>query len=393
MERYRRVAGVGDSGEIHRNRVASDPHPPPFALPGRARSRAAGSFAPPARSPLETDWTARRHGSNRLAVQLRRIAGSDSAKLQRVPSLVAIGNFDGVHRGHAAVLAAAASEALQGGVRPRVLTFDPHPAQVLGRGSMPVLTTSGRKVSLLLRASPELEVVVEPFTLELSRSSPEDFARDVLAERLQARVVIVGENFRFGRDRRGDLGLLRSVGRSLGFDAHALPLVSDSEGLFSSTRVRDALKRGDLEAAERCLGRPHSLSGRVVHGDGKGRSIGVPTANLDAVPEALPPYGVYACLVDQEDDSGEGRALARGVLNIGVRPTREAGFSVEVHLLDFQGDLYDARLRVHLIEGIRDEKRFSSIEALTLQIHTDVSRARELLADRSVDPHGRGAWV
>jgi riboflavin kinase/FMN adenylyltransferase len=326
-------------------------------------------------------------------VQLRRIAGSDSAKLQRVPSLVAIGNFDGVHRGHAAVLAAARSEALQGGLRPRVLTFDPHPAQVLGRGVMPVLTTSGRKVSLLLRASPELEVIVEPFTLELSRSSPEDFARDVLAERLQARVVIVGENFRFGHDRRGDLALLRSLGRSLGFDAHALPMVSDSEGLFSSTRVRDALKRGDIDAAERCLGRPHSLSGRVVHGDGKGRSIGVPTANLDAVPEALPPYGVYACLVDQEESSGEGRALARGVLNIGVRPTREAGFSVEVHLLDFEGDLYGVGLRVHLVQRIRDEQRFSSLEALTRQIHGDVARARELLADRSIDPHGRGAWV
>jgi riboflavin kinase/FMN adenylyltransferase len=292
--------------------------------------------------------------------------------------LVVIGNFDGVHRGHRAVIESALQLSGEEGLRPLVLTFHPHPSEVLGRGARPVLTTIDRKVELLLGLGEELEVVVEPFTLELSRLSPREFARQVLVERLGAKVVIVGENFRFGHARAGDLPTLRALGQELGFDARAEPLVGDEQGLFSSTRAREALEAGDLASVEGCLGRPHSLSGVVVRGAARGRTIGFPTANLGNVAEATPPYGVYACRVSRGEEDAP--SLGAGVLNLGVRPTVQGGFSVEVHLLDFSGDLYDARLRVELIARVRDEQRFSSIDALKEQISRDVVRARELLA-------------
>jgi riboflavin kinase/FMN adenylyltransferase len=294
--------------------------------------------------------------------------------------LVVIGNFDGVHRGHRAVIESALRLADSQGLRPLVLTFHPHPAEVLGRGARPVLTTIERKVELLLDLGSSLEVVVEPFTLELSRLTPTTFVQQVLVDRLDAKVVIVGENFRFGHQRAGDLPTLRELGERFGFDAHAEPLVGDAEGLFSSTRARAALEAGDLTRVERCLGRPHSLSGRVVKGAARGRTLGFPTANLGEVVEALPPYGVYACLVESDGESEPRLPVTRGVMNLGVRPTVHGGFSVEVHLLDFAGDLYDARLRVQLIARIRDEQRFANVEALKAQIAEDVARARQLLA-------------
>jgi riboflavin kinase/FMN adenylyltransferase len=325
-------------------------------------------------------------------VSSRRFFGT-AAFARRAPTLVAIGNFDGVHRGHQAVLATAVQEAGGRTLSPVVLTFDPHPAEVLGRGTLPALTALPRKIALLLRVHPELAAVVEPFTLEFSRWTPEEFAERVLGTHLGARVVLVGENFRFGHDRAGDFDTLKALGAARGFEARVEPLAGDAEGLFSSTRVREALKLGDLAGAERCLGRPHSFSGRVVRGNMRGRTIGVPTANLAGITEALPPLGVYACLVDRADAEGGGRALARGVLNIGVRPTLAAGFSVEAHLLDFDGDLYDATLRVHLIAHLREERRFPDLDALKRQIADDIAAARRILAHRSPDRQADGAWA
>jgi riboflavin kinase/FMN adenylyltransferase len=312
-------------------------------------------------------------------VQPRRHTGSVSLSETRRPSLVVIGNFDGVHRGHRAVVESALRLAEEQSLRPLVLTFHPHPAQVLGRGARPVLTTIDRKVELLLALGERLEVVVEPFTLELSRLSPREFAREVLVERLDAKVVIVGENFRFGHQRAGDLPALRALGDELGFDAHAEPLVGDELGRFSSTRARQALELGDLSSVERCLGRPHSLSGLVVHGAARGRTIGFPTANLADVAEATPPYGVYACRVQREGANDEASSLGPAVLNLGVRPTVQGGFSVEAHLLEFSGDLYGAALRVELVARVRDEQRFASIDELKAQITRDIATARELL--------------
>lgn len=289
-----------------------------------------------------------------------------------------IGNFDGVHRGHQALITAAIDTAHSSGLTPLILTFDPHPATVLGRGVRPPLTPIERKTELLLQLSEALEVVVEPFTRELSLRSPEEFAAEVLSRRLQARVVIVGEDFRFGHQRTGGLAELRALGQQLGFEARAEELVGDAEGVFSSTRAREALEGGDLAGVERCLGRAHALSGRVVHGAARGRTLGFPTANLDGVLEALPPFGVYACRAEHLDAPARGRTPA--VLNIGLRPTLAAGFSVEAHLLDFSGDLYDQRLRLHLTARLRDELRFSGLPALQAQIQQDVEQARRLLS-------------
>jgi riboflavin kinase/FMN adenylyltransferase len=295
-------------------------------------------------------------------------------------TLVLIGNFDGVHLGHRAVLETSSAQARTRGLATVALTFDPHPSVVLGRGGEPVLTTLERKVELLGRICPELTVVVEPFTRELAALEPTEFAERVLARALAARVVVVGKNFRFGRARTGDLATLEALGQALGFEARAEPLRGDAEGPYSSSRVREALARGELASVERVLGRPHSLSGTVVRGAGRGRTIGVPTANLDGVAEALPPYGVYACVVDRLD--GGTRALAKGVVNIGERPTLGAGFSVEAHLFDFEGDLYGARLRLHLCARLREERRFDGIDALRAQIERDLVTARDAVRER-----------
>ena len=307
-------------------------------------------------------------------------------------SLVAIGNFDGVHRGHRAVIEAALSEARAADLYPLVLTFDPHPAVVLGRSVRPPLTMLDRKIDLIERLGDELRVVVEPFTLELSRLEPEQFAREFLVELLGAKVVIVGENFRFGHQRAGDLTSLMTLGKELGFDAHASSLSGDALGPYSSTRVRAALAAGDLPAVYGVLGRPHSLSGLVVHGAQRGRTIGVPTANLAGVGEALPPYGVYAVLVDRLTEGGASIALGAGVANIGLRPTVSGGFSVEVHLWDYAGDLYDSTLRVHLVAHLREERKFSGLDELKAQIQSDIEQGRAALADARPDPLARGAW-
>ncbi len=308
--------------------------------------------------------------------------------------IVAIGNFDGVHRGHQAVLADAARDALGRGLGAALLTFSPHPAVALGRSAPPLLTTLPRKLELFARVAPSVLPIVERFDVAFAAQSPEQFAEEVLAARLDARVVVVGKNFRFGRDRAGDFAALTRFGEALGFETRSHALLGDERGPWSSTRVREALRRGDLDEATRMLGRPHLLSGVVVLGDQRGRTIGVPTANLGAVEEALPANGVYAVLVDREID-GEARALAAGVANVGVRPTVKEGElrpSVEVHLFDFVGDLYGARLRVHLVARLRAEQRFAGLDALKAQIALDAAEARAQVAGLAPDADAGGAY-
>jgi riboflavin kinase/FMN adenylyltransferase len=307
-----------------------------------------------------------------------------------VKSVVVIGNFDGVHRGHQAVLGQAHAIARARSASCVVLTFDPHPMTVIGRGAPPRLVTTERRVELLVRHGAD-EVVVEPFTTELAAMTPEEFARDLLATRLEACAVVVGENFRFGHDRAGDFEALRALGETLGFEAVAAEVAGDERGAFSSTRVRDAIDRGDLKEAEHVLGRLHSLSGVVAPGDRLGRTIGFPTANLSGVEEMLPPHGVYAVLVDElphtplspvtgvRAPSGDApRALAKGVMNVGTRPTvGGAQLRIEAHLFDLDRDLYGARLRAHLVSRIREERRFAGLDDLKRQIAEDARRARD----------------
>jgi riboflavin kinase/FMN adenylyltransferase len=325
-------------------------------------------------------------------VEPRNLFGIRDWTRDPMPAAVAIGNFDGVHRGHRALVELAVTTAREQGLTPLVLTFDPHPHEVLVGPGRAVLTPLARKLELLGRIAPDLVIVVERFTRQLAALTPEEFADTILVQALLARDVVVGKGFRFGRGRVGELATLRELGKTLGFSVIAGELVNHQAGPVSSSRIRAAIEQGDLREAEEQLSRPHALSGRVVHGDGRGRALGYPTANLSHVEELLPPNGVYACLVDRIDDRGHGRALGGGVLNIGVRPTLEAGFSLEVHVLDFAGDLYGLGLRVHLLARLREERRFPGLEELVTQIEHDVLAARRLHAERSPDPSAGGAW-
>ncbi|RYE87802.1 MAG: riboflavin biosynthesis protein RibF [Myxococcales bacterium] len=292
--------------------------------------------------------------------------------------MVVIGNFDGVHRGHQALLHEATSHSRAAGLSPRVLTFSPHPAEALGRAAPPVLTPVDRKAELLREHFPEVEVVVQPFDDGFAAQSPEQFAR-FLREALGARQVMVGQNFRFGQGRAGDFARLRQLGAELGFDAQAIRLQGDGRGVWSSTRVRQALAAGDLADATALLGRPHELEGVVEHGQHRARTLGFPTANLGGVVQARPSNGVYAVRAWRVEP-GALTPLGGGVANIGLRPTVAAGFAIEAHVFDFTGDLYGARVRLHLVARLRDERTFGGIDELRSQIGQDATAARVILA-------------
>jgi riboflavin kinase/FMN adenylyltransferase len=305
----------------------------------------------------------------------------DDGTRAEAPCALVVGNFDGVHLGHQSVLTEAVAVARARGLSPCVLTFDPHPAAVVGTGAPPMLTTLERRAELMGQLGVE-RLYVRPFDTAFSSWEPDRFARDLVAGALQARMVVVGQSFRFGARRAGDLALLQKLGAELGFEVTVHATASDARGPFSSTRVREAIAAGDMQEAAAVLGRPHMLSGVVVHGDERGRTIGVPTANMDPVPEMLPPDGVYAVHVDQIQEDGTVEPLAAGVTNIGVRPTVTAGGprrTIETYVLGFAGDLYDTGLRLHVVARLREEKKFPSLDELKLQIARDCAAAREKL--------------
>jgi riboflavin kinase/FMN adenylyltransferase len=314
----------------------------------------------------------------------RLIAVDDSTPVDALaaePCVLVVGNFDGMHLGHQAVLREAVAHARAVSVSACVLTFAPHPAGVVGRGAPPLLTTLERRAELAGELGVD-RVYVRHFDLAFAAWPPDRFARELVSRALHARLVVVGENFRFGAKRAGDLMLLCDLGAELGFGVRVHTVAKDERGPYSSTRAREAIAAGDLSEARRVLGRPHALSGIVGHGDERGRTIGVPTVNLEGVPEVLPPHGVYAVTVDRAvGGATEYEPLARGVTNIGVRPTVGGGkVSIEAFLLDFSGDLYDARLRLHLVGRLREERRFGSLDELKAQIARDIADARALLA-------------
>jgi riboflavin kinase/FMN adenylyltransferase len=288
-----------------------------------------------------------------------------------------IGNFDGVHLGHQALFARAVAEAKAQGLVPVALTFDPHPSLVLGKNAPGMLTTLTRKAELLARLG-AAHIFVRRFDTSFSAWSPRRFVEQLLVGELSAKVVVSGNNFRFGHNREGNSELLSLLGRELGFVAHTAE-ARDDRGALSSTRARDAILQGDLIDAESILGRRHAIEGLVEKGDQRGRTIGFPTANLSAGSLVLPPNGVYAVLVDILTPEGP-RTLAPGVMNIGVRPTvsAEGTRSVEVHLFDLAQDLYGQTLRAHVIHRLRAEKRFDGLDALKAQLTKDAHEARSL---------------
>jgi riboflavin kinase/FMN adenylyltransferase len=274
-------------------------------------------------------------------------------ELERIPRAVAIGTFDGVHRGHRAAIAA--TQAL--GLRSTVVTFDPHPRLVLGY-DVQLLTTLGRRLELIEEIGPDDLLVLE-FTEALSQLEPEEFV-DQLLRPIGTEVVVAASSFRFGRGRQGDPALLRS----LGIEVTEVPLV---EGV-SSSRIRELLGRGELGEAASLLGRPHELEGVVVSGDRRGGTLGFPTANLAVEQHLLvPAYGIYA-----------GAALGgRAAISIGVNPHYGGSERrIEAFLLDFEGDLYGQNIRIELWERLRDERAFASEEELVRQIGLDVQATR-----------------
>ena len=293
------------------------------------------------------------------------------------PVAVSLGNFDGVHLGHARLAEETVREARAVGGLAVVLAFDPHPARVLHPERAPAtLVTTEQKAELLAGLGVD-RLAVLPFTREVAALDADAFAHDVLSKCLRAAAVVVGTNFRFGRGRSGDPAALARLGATLGFRVRSIdPVLHDGQPI-SSTRIRAALAAGDVAEAERMLGRRFFVDGTVVAGDGRGRTIGFPTANLEPVNETLPAAGVYACLL-----ATEGGPARPAVANLGQRPTFGPGARrLEVHVLDFSGDLYGARARVGFVARLRDEKRFGGPEELAAQIADDVARARQLLGD------------
>jgi riboflavin kinase/FMN adenylyltransferase len=242
------------------------------------------------------------------------------------------------------------------------------------------LTSLEDRVELIGAAGAQ-RVYVRRFDVAFAAWSPERFATELVSDLLQARVVVVGEDFRFGAKRTGDIRLLREIGRDRGFVVHVPHVAGDAGGPYSSTRARDAVVAGDLDEVRRVLGRPHSVTGVVVHGDARGRTIGFPTANLGEVEQLLPPNGVYAVTVDRRCE-GELRyeRVAPGLANLGLRPTFGGDTrKLEAHLLDVSEELYGAHLRLNFVAKLRDEKKFTSLDDLKAHIAQDVARGRAVL--------------
>jgi riboflavin kinase/FMN adenylyltransferase len=288
--------------------------------------------------------------------------------------LLTIGNFDGVHRGHQSLLARVVARAAELDAPATVYTFDPPPRVVLDPGRHPprILSLSD-KVRLLAEVG-VARVVVESFDRAFARNPASWFIDEVLSRRLRPVELCVGHDFRFGRGREGNAALVRARLPDLPF--LQLPAEREGDDIISSSRIREAVARGEVALATRMMGRCHRLAGVVVAGDGRGRTLGVPTANVDVETELLPARGVYA--VRLTDESG---SPALGVANLGVRPTFDGRtYTVEVHLLDFSGDLYGHRVTVDLVQRIRGERRFNSVDQLVERIRMDIRAAREILA-------------
>ena len=297
--------------------------------------------------------------------------------------VVTIGIFDGVHQGHQRTIGRAVELARERGVPSVVLTFDPHPSEIIRPGSHPPVLTGARHKADLVEALGVDVMCVLPFTPEFRRLTAEEFVHEVLVERLHVSAVVVGENFRYGEQGAGDVASLTASGKRFGFTVEGLALEGSADTTYSSTYIRSLVDAGDVAEAARVLGREHRVEGLVVRGDQRGREIGYPTANLDLLPwSAVPADGIYA-----------GRLLRRlskdpevlpAAISIGTNPTfagRER--RVEAYVLDFEGDLYGERVGLAFTTRLRDTVRFGTVEELVEQMDTDVRRTRELLTGHS----------
>jgi riboflavin kinase/FMN adenylyltransferase len=291
------------------------------------------------------------------------------------PVFLAIGVFDGVHRGHQAVISTSADHARAASGTPVVVTFDPHPEKVLRPEGAPHLLTATEHKIALIRALGVEHLLIISFDKQFAATEPEEFVQKLIAHSKPLREICVGHEWSFGKNRRGNLDLLKGLGADSNFDVVGIPPVKINGAVVSSTAIRQAIEKGDFAKAAEMLGREYSVLGTVAHGDNLGKKIGFPTANLSAHSEQFPPNGVYAAeaRIDSE--------LHPGVINLGVRPTVSSGKServLEIHLFDFNRDIYGRDVEVRFLKFLRPEKKFEDLDALVQQIRQDVEQARQL---------------
>ena len=293
--------------------------------------------------------------------------------------IAALGNFDGLHRGHQQLIRQVRHRAAERGGTAVAVIFDPHPPQVLRPDKAPpLLMTLEQKLEAFERGGLEAVVIVR-FTRELSQWEPEAFVERVLIDWLRVSEVWVGENFLFGRDRKGTFTLLRALGEDRGFRTDKIEPVRYKDFVVSSTRVRHLIGEGRVDEAGALLGRYYTIDGVVVHGDGRGRELGYPTANLDVASALLPAFGIYVTVATIEG------VTHPSVTSVGVRPTIGDGrLAVEAHLLDGPKDLYGTRVRLGFVSRLREERKFDGLDALKVQIAADCDEARGILARMTV---------
>jgi riboflavin kinase/FMN adenylyltransferase len=294
--------------------------------------------------------------------------------------VLALGNFDGVHRGHRKILERVHRGAVERAATPVVMTFDPHPPRIVRPDKAPsVLMTTGQKLQAFADAGMHGAAIVR-FTAELSQWDPDTFVRNVLVDWLKVAEVWVGANFLFGHDRAGNFSMLRALGAVYGFRAEKIDPVRYKDFVVSSTRIRRLVSEGRIDEASALLGHEYFIDGTVVHGDHRGQGIGFPTANVCTQNELLPPHGVYATTATI------GGVVHPSVTNIGVRPTVDASgrTTIEAHVLNLTRDLYSTPLRLGFVQRLRDERAFASVDQLKMQIAADCDRARTLFDQLSL---------
>jgi riboflavin kinase/FMN adenylyltransferase len=301
------------------------------------------------------------------------IRGHQNAKWSAAS--VAIGNFDGVHAGHRALIDRCRRLAEAHAGIAVALTFDPHPSAVVGTGCPPKLASLERRIELLERSGLDA-VVVEPFTRELAGRSADAFVDDVVINALRARAIVVGYDFTYGQGRTGTTAGLRAHGVRSGVEVSVVPAVEVDGDVASSTKIRGLLREGDLPRAARLLGRNWDIDGVVVHGAKRGRAIGVPTANITPASDLLVPPGIYAVTLTVDD------VALPAVASLGTNPTfvDRGALVLEVHVLDWDGDLYDRNVRTTFVTRLRDEMKFDAVDALLAQIRQDIAHARQILS-------------
>jgi len=307
---------------------------------------------------------------------MRVIRGLHNLGLGGGGCVATIGNFDGVHLGHRAVFQRLSAQGRSLGLPTTVITFEPQPMEFFAPERAPArLTRLREKLDALQHCGIE-RVALLPFGPRLAAMGARAFVRELLVDGLGVRFLLVGDDFRFGHGRQGDYALLEAMGRDHGFAVEDLNTVTHGGERISSTRIREALARGDLGQARHLLGRPYRICGRIGHGDKRGRTIGYPTANINLHRRVSPLRGVYAVQVE-----GVGESPLPGVANIGTRPTVDGhAFRLEVHLFDFDAQIYGRHLEVEFMLKLRDEKRFGSFDELRRQIALDAAVAREFLS-------------